>query len=212
MKKSCMLVLVIALVFCVLGYIVVDRCILVEMSLNYSCDGEVDGLWICVNEKGKRCFANAYICTEYEENQEITIPDEYDDKPITKIGGYSGRGVPSPFSISLEDEDLCVNAPEGSEYHAIFSGGSDFEENLPDNCSVQELPFVLNIGKNVKKIEYVVMDEYYPHINQDGSVTFYHPTVYINCSEENKYFYSENGKLYNKKTDELVSDFSYAEE
>ena len=58
--------------------------------------------------------------------------------------------------------------------------------------------------------EEVEFKNYYPHINEDNSITFYHPTVYINCSEDNKHFYSKDGKLYNKKTDELISNFSYS--
>jgi len=54
------------------------------------------------------------------------------------------------------------------------------------------------------------MEQYYPHINEDGSITFYHPVVYVICSENNTYFYSQNGKLYDKKTNELISAFAYA--
>lgn len=102
-----------------------------------------------------------------------------------------------------------MNAPEGSEYDAIFSGDiNEFE--IPEEYIIEDVVFNLNIGKNIEVIEFVVMDEYYPHINEDGSITFYHSVVNINCSDENKYFYSKDGKLYNKKTDELISDFAYA--
>jgi hypothetical protein len=54
------------------------------------------------------------------------------------------------------------------------------------------------------------MDNYYPHINDDGSIVFYHPIVFVNCSEENELFYSKDGKLYHKKTDELIAVWDYA--
>ena len=57
-----------------------------------------------------------------------------------------------------------------------------------------------------------IRDSYYPHINEDGSITFYHPVVEINCAEENKFFYSQDGKLYDKETDELISDFAYIDD
>lgn len=33
--------------------------------------------------------------------------------------------------------------------------------------------------------------------------------VYVNCSEDNPYFYSLDGRLYNKSDDTLVTDFAY---
>ena len=112
--------------------------------------------------------------------------------PIKRIGGYSGSGVPSPFYISLYD--LYVNAPSGSKYGAIFAGDI-YAFNIQDAYVVEDVVFTLNIGKNIEAVEFVVMDQYFPHINEDSSVTFYHPVVYINCSEENKDFYSQDGKL-----------------
>ena len=82
--------------------------------------------------------------------------------------------------------------------------------DIEENYSVENPVFTVNIGKNIDAIVNVDMDVYYPHINEDGSITFYHPVVNINCSKENKHFYSKDGKLYYKETDELVSDFAYA--
>jgi len=196
MKKFLALILPIILLFCLTG------CVFEEVSLLYSVDGEKDGFYIAVNETANCCFVGGYTCTEYVKNQEITIPDEYENKPITRIGGYCGRGVPSPFYISLEE--LYMNALEGSEYAAVFCG------DISDDYHVEELPFIFHIGQNIKTIEYVEMEQYYPHINEDGSITFYHPVVYVICSENNTYFYSQNGKLYDKKTNELISAFAYA--
>lgn len=53
------------------------------------------------------------------------------------------------------------------------------------------------------------MNQYFPHTNDDGSVTFYHPVVYINCSEENEKFYSKDGMLFDKSNDELITEFEY---
>ncbi len=203
MKKLLTIVLPIVLILCLSG------CIFEEISLFYDDFGEMDGFCIAVNETANCCFVGGYTCTEYAENMEITIPDKYDNKPITRIGGYMGRGVPTPFGISVSE--LYMNAPEDSEYHSVFCGdiaGFDITEDY----RVQELPFIVNIGKNIKSIENVNMVKYYPHINEDGSITFYHPVVSIKCSDENKYFYSENGKLYNKKTKELITEFEYAKQ
>lgn len=200
MKKFLVLLLSISLIFFLSG------CFFEDISLFYSDSAEVDGLYIVINKTSNCCFVGGYHYTEYTENPEITIPDDYNGIPIKRIGGYCGRGVPAPFFISLAE--LYMNAPEDNEYDAIFNGDINEFEILEDYV-IEDVVFNLNIGKNIEVIEFVVMDEYYPHINDDGSITFYHSVVNINCSDENKYFYSKDGKLYNKKTDELITDFAY---
>jgi hypothetical protein len=199
-KKFLVIILSISLILCLSG------CFFEGVSLFYSDIAEVDGFCVGINETSNCCFVGGYNCTEYTENLEITIPDDYQGMPIKRIGGYYGRGVPTPFSISLAD--LYMNAPEDSDYNAVFSGDiKEFE--ISEKYTVEDVIFNLNIGKNIEVIDFVVMDEYYPHINEDGSIVFYHSVVNINCSNENKHFYSKDGKLYNKKTDELISDFAY---
>ena len=200
MRRFLAIVLSICLTFCLSG------CFFDEVSLFYSDSVEVDGFYIVVNKISNCCFVGGYNCTEYTENSEITIPDDYDGIPIKRIGGYYGRGVPTPFSISLAD--LYMNAPKGSEYDTIFGNINRFA--ISEDYIIEDVVFNLNIGKNIEVIEFVIMDEYYPHINDDGSITFYPAVVNVNCSDDNKHFYSKDGKLYDKKTDELISDFEYA--
>ena len=137
---------------------------------------------------------------------EITIPDDYNGIPIKRVGGFSGIGVPSPFRIDLSQ--VYMNAPEGSELDMIWSYPDD---ELSVAYTIENVVFQLHIGKNIEEIDFVFMDDYYPHIDEDGTVTFYHPVVYITCSEENTTFYSKDGKLYYKSTNALVEDFAYPE-
>ena len=177
-----------------------------NLALQYKDSGEKDGFYIGINKTANCCFVGSFECDEYIENMEITIPDSYEGMPVKRIGGYFGRGVPTPFSISVGG--LYMNAPDESEFDSIYTGDiHNFE--IEEEYKVEDLKFTLNIGKNVDTIANVSMDSYYPHINSDGSITFYHPVVNINCSDKNKYFYSKNGKLFVKETDELVSDFAY---
>ena len=201
MRKFLAILLCISFIFCLSG------CFFDEVSLFYSDFAEVDGLYVGINKISNCCFVGDYRCPVYTENFEIIIPDDYEGMPIKRIGGYFGRGVPTPFSISLAD--LCMNAPKGSKYDAVFCGDIS-EFNIPEDYVVEDVVFHLHIGKNIDTIEFVVMDEYYPHMNDDGSITFYHPVVNIICSDENRHFYSKDGKLYHKKTDEFLSDFAYA--
>ena len=179
-----------------------------ESCYFYSPVSEQDGFFIAVNDTAQCCFVGRYQCTEYTEGLEITIPDEYNGVPVKRIGGYYGRGVPAAFCISLAESHM--NAPDNSEYDCVYMsdiGKFEFSEEY----TTEDVVFILNIGKNVEVIENVVVNAYYPHINEDGSITFFHPVVSINCSNENKHFYSKDGKLYDKKTDALISDFAYPE-
>ncbi len=202
MKKGIFSILTAVLILCLSG------CIAEDISLLYTESAVKDGLSIAVNRTADCCFVGEYKCPDYTQNFEITIPDDYEGIPITQLGGYRGRGVPSPFLISVTD--IYMNAPEGSNFKSVYSGNLD-EYNISEEYTITDLPFVLNLGKNIETIKYVVSDEYYPHLNDDGTITFYHPVVSINCSVENENFYSENGKLYSKKTKELISEFDYAQ-
>lgn len=176
-------------------------------SLLYTESVTVNGFKIGVNRVANTCYAAAYECTVYTEKLGITIPDEYDGVPVKRIGGFYGRGLPQPFSLSCAE--LYMNAPEDSKYASVFSG--EHLQYVDDEFSVVDIPVVLNIGENIETIDYVDMNKYYPHVNDDGSIIFYHITVYINCSEENQFFYSKDGKLYEKKTDKLITDFAYSD-
>lgn len=202
MKRFIAIVCTICFILCLSG------CTLDEFALLYSDLATKDGLFIAINKIANCCFVAHYSCTDDTDGLEITIPDDYEGIPIKRIGGYFGTGVPSPFSISVAD--LYMNAPEGSEYHGVYIGDIHAFQ-FAEEYTVENIVFQLNIGKNIEVIEYVHMDEYYPHINEDGSITFYHPMVNISCSSENKHFYSKDGKLYSKKTNALISDFAYAD-
>ena len=201
MKKVLIIVLAVCLTFSLSG------CYLEKISLMYDSTIEYEGFEISVNEMADCCFVGAYNCDNYTEGYEITIPDEYNNKPIKFIGGFFGRGVPTSFYIYVNN---IINAPEGSNFHGIYFGSDENDEYLK-NYEVVDMHFIINIGKNIEAVKYTTKDYYFPHINNDGSVTYYHPVVYINCSKENKYFYSKDGKLYSKKSNELVDEFSYAD-
>ncbi len=201
MKRLLSVILSLSLLLALTG------CLAEEISLFYDETAEKDGFTIAINETANCCFVGGFNCKEYNDNEEIVIPDEYEGKPITQIGGYYGRGVPTPFYISVWD--IYVNVPEDSEYHTLYSSDiRNFDINA--DYTVQDIVFTLSLGKNIKSIKNVYMVHYYPHINEDNSITFYHPVVKINCSEDNKYFYSKDGKLYDKNTNALIEDFAYA--
>jgi hypothetical protein len=200
MKKTVAFLLLVSFLLCL------SACDLDGVAYFYSYAGEYNGFGIDVNKLANCCFVSGYTCTEYTEGMEITIPDDYNGIPIKRVGGFSGTGAPSPFRIDLSQ--VYMNAPEGSEFDMIWRYPDD---ELSVAYTIENVVFQLHIGKNIEEIDFVFMDDYYPHIDEDGTVTFYHPVVYITCSEENTTFYSKDGKLYYKSTNALVEDFAYPE-
>lgn len=172
-----------------------------DIAMLYTESTTVDNLWIEINKLQNRCFASGYEYDGTEEGRQITIPDEYNGIPVVKLGGFVGTGVPSPFCILLS---YYMNAEEGSEWYGVY------HESLTADYPVENIVFSLHIGKNIKEMDFLDMDTYYPHVNEDGSILFYHPVVEVTCSEENPYYYAEDGKLYEKTTDKLVDVFDYA--
>ncbi len=138
-------------------------------------------------------------CWEWDgnkDNMEITIPDTCDGYQIVQLGGYIGYGPPGDFQIYM---------PRTWRAHIITSERLEMEEPY----EIVELDFIVNIGKNVTKIEQEIPTRYSRCDNADGSYTYYRVYAYVNCSEENPAFYSEDGRLYHRETGELVNKFLY---
>lgn len=166
---------------------------------------EVNGWEITYNNLFNAAYLDCYIADPDEEDFDITVPDEYNGLPVTRFG--HGSHVPTaPFYINM---DSYMNAPEDSKYNYCFTKDMIVCETDGDFFCIENIVFKMRIGKNIKEIKDVDMDYYYPHLNEDGSITFYHPVVEIYCSEENKQFYSEDGKLYKKSDGALVTNFEY---
>ncbi len=134
---------------------------------------------------------NAYIaiCTvSCKEKAEIFIPDEYKGYPVTELGGYFGRGVPCPFGVDIVDKNEPFHEQEGEEY------GEDF------------IVYV-HIGKNIRKAKYLsCTDEFFR--SEDGAA--HHVVFYFIVSEDNAFFTSENGVLYDRATNAPVPKIDYA--
>ena len=132
------------------------------------------------------------------EHMAIEIPDTFQNKKITRLGGSENKSyLRSHFGISMPEEWGCL------PYHAPN------EERLPSPRKIIELDFTILIGKNLSEIGIVDCKTYPGFKEESGEYIFYKPYVHITCSPENKTFYSEDGKLYYRKTGELVDRFFY---
>ena len=138
----------------------------------------------------KVCFADAYYWDGSESGMVVNVPDECRGYKVTSLGGFAGTGVPSPFSVQVSNIDMV--------YH---------ESALPEDAVINPLYFTINIGKHVDSLRLVAMRDF--HRDADTQ-EFYRILVTVNCSEENKTFYSKDGRLYWRADDKLVDDFCYA--
>lgn len=134
------------------------------------------------------CFAECYTWPLNENNAVLDIPDTCDGYRVTALGGYIGSGGPCPF---------VVNLPNAVSMHS--------EGTLPDNARIEQYHLVINIGKYLREDELVMMD-YYHKVGYDQFVQI---LVTVNCSPENPFFYSDNGKLYKRSDHSLVEGFFY---
>lgn len=178
-------------------------CFLGDVALLYGESEIVDGCYFEINKLANCCFVSR--CDEPEDGI-LTIPDTFNGIPVTRLGGFVGSGAPCPFFISLENR---MNARKDSELDFVLGYHPDEWNSNTWEYTVEDVAFVLNLGKNIEKIELTLQGEYWPHLNEDGTVTFYHPVVEVHCDPENRHFYSEDGKLYYKDTGLLVEELDY---
>lgn len=201
MKRFTVILIMILLFSCFSG------CVNEHIAAGFFTHSNIDGLNIWVNPVEQFAFAGTFFCDEYYDGIQITIPDEYNGIPITQLGGKNSIDKADSFSIHISNHFL--NVPEDSPYYGVTYTDPD-NAKITDTYVVEDLVFVLNIGKNINKIELAVFDYYYPSFDETGSLVFYHPVVYVVCSEQNDTFFSKDGVLYDKSTESQVLEFDYA--
>ncbi len=200
MKGIVLCPIVLYIVFCVLR-------LALGIPVWFAESEELDGVEVIYNNLLNTASVSCYIADPDEEDFIITVPDECNGIPVTKIGHDFLAPLTAPFFI---DMDSYIKAPKDSKYNYCFTRDMIVTYTDGELLRIENVVFKIHIGKNIKEIKGVDMDCYYPHINEDGSITFYHPVVEIYCSEGNMHFYSEDGKLYKKSDNSLVRIFEYA--
>lgn len=106
-------------------------CALIFRAYSFSClayhpSGEADGFRIY--EGVFDCYAAEYRWDG--KTADITVPDSYNGKPITSLGGFYGRGVRCACSI---------------DYNGFEPG---------------DTRFILHFGKNIKEIKLIDSEQF----------------------------------------------------
>ena len=147
------------------------------------------------------CGCTTYCYEDTVSDMEIM----YGRQKIKCLGGYWGKGAPSPFFIDC------------SSYLGIKS---DVDE-MGGSLTFAMEPSMIEPGTRVVYTDFTVhlskyIEKIYAHADMtvytvDGEKTAYCPRVSIICDEDNKTFYSKDGKLYYRQDDTLVDGFLYAD-
>lgn len=167
--------------------------ILVSSLSSCSLSYKVDSLDECVVGYSKN---NAFIgCVAYNlDTSEIHLPSEYKGVRVEELGGYYGRGVPTPFFLEYYD-NTNTN-----------SFVTDFDE-IEESDTIIEVNINIYLPKYLKKCAYV--QQYVSGTRENNHNTIYIARCNYYIDSENKYFYTLNGKLFNKNDNTIVDKLIY---
>ncbi len=166
----------------------------------------VDSFDVGYSDFMDEAFLACYNWDGNSDNMSIEVPEAYKGTPIIGLGGYTGRGVPAPFSISLTDTAKNTLCPQAAQWTY-----ANHTANI-ENYTFEKFAFKLHVSKNIKEIENlsmggIIVAEY--EEKGEKKHTVYVLTCNVTCDENNKTFYSKEGKLYYKKDNKLVEDIVY---
>jgi len=136
---------------------------------------EVELKNITIYEGVSDCFVADFYWDGHEK--EITLPDTYNKKPVTSLGGYHGRGVPTDFYITCKNENNIAEMNKGN--------------------------FTLNIGKNINEIEVCNCLELISYVNcSDKNKTFYSKDGLLYYKSDDKIVADLDWKSYKEKEEQ----------
>lgn len=204
-----------------------SSCIFTNFSFNKSKTNDynwnwTDGFGICTSEEENAAYiAEVYVS---KNNSEIICPDEYDGKTITALGGERDciswrKGAESdPFKF-----DLRSYVPNYSNDIASFLTLNEKQlvdylnfENYIYNRTDINVQVKISLPSKIEKIKYeksvIVHQNKTKEEEVDGKTIYYYDikiysvVPYFTISDTNEYFYSKDGKIYDKKTNVLIMD------
>ena len=199
-----------ALLLPVLGYGLVFVGLTYAVNLNYTDSGQDDCYLYLTREErkgtvlyrsqGKKAAVDGLIYDPDSGLTEFTIPESYGDYPVVELGGYVGRGAPCPFDIRVKGIQSSLG---------VSPSGGTFGKVNGKKVDVIYHDVTLNLGANIKEIFADCCGHYVETGGDKGEVHVVR--VYVNCNPSNRQFYSENGRLYDKKGN-LVKGFFWWDE
>ncbi|MGN1295622.1 MAG: hypothetical protein ACI4U5_04370 [Bacilli bacterium] len=171
---------------------------------------QLDNIGIGYSKIEKSAFIGNVSYKEGDDDH-IVLPSSYNNITIKDLGGYFGRGVPTPFGIniyvspSFPYEDKYITLEEYIYDQDYLKWWNDYE--------IISYKIYLTLPDKLKNIKYTSCKEIVVVTtkNEDDTIhaLIYRPVYYLIIDESNPYFYTEDGKLYNKQNNQLYEDFLY---
>ena len=115
----------------------------------------------------------------------IRIPETCGGQKITKIGGFTGTGVPTPATLTV-------------------NGQYEQTRNEP----AERICLTIEFGRNIEKI-YRLLSTGTVSVIRNGETVYLDPGFYMVAYEENDTYYTEGGYVYQKEDGSLVTGISY---
>ena len=181
----------------VVSIMAIAMCLALLCSCNLY-DGKektIGGLSLRLNSTEDRAMVESWTWSGDLEDTVIEIPDMYENTArIDALGGSVGANASKQMFTIVPDSG--VN----------FKGAADY----PDDKASGDIVFTLKLGKNIHSLDVDFSSSAFALVpTKDGSSTIYRIYVNVDCSDENETFYSEDGKLYRRSGDTLVTDIPY---
>lgn len=152
--------------------------------------------YLCREGFRKRAAVTGFFYEPDTMTSEIVIPESFGELPVTALGGYAGHGGGCPFDVQFR----YIHAVEAVHPHeGSFAWYLDINKR-----EIEYVDLTLYIGANIRSI-------YAVQCGLDTGKKLCVPRVYVECDAANECFYSENGRLYDKKGN-LVEGFFWWDE
>ena len=135
---------------------------------------------------------------------------EEDEDFLIYYHKWTGNVLVADYFWDGDENNMIVTIPDETDGKKIKSLGGfigrgvpvSFYINLPDSVEKRgEYNFTVKLGENIKSAYRFLYSDEFTDINGDLVCVI---NYYYEVSEDNKWIYSKDGKLYDKKTDELI--------
>ena len=188
MKKAIKIVITAVVIICV------SLIVLLPIYFMSWENAKTDNLNLYYNKVTKSCLAGHFEWDGNVENMTFTVPDEYEGMKIKSLGGTIGS-APTLFYVMI---------PDSFQQQVVSHTCSEDCVGVVNKDTIT-YTFTVNLGKNIRHFEEFTYKEYFMDANDN--VVYIVETKY-ECSADNKWAYSKDGKLYDKDTNQLLGNVS----
>ena len=167
---------------------------------------------VCMYSSEEHALVSTWNWSGNPDENVITISDKTPDgAEINAVGGEGPLGQRMPFTLTNKDKehDYCQTDMflGSAAYKNPYNGQKDPSFfGIPEQTEAhfETIVFTMKLSKNVDRILIDDSSNFFCVINEDQSITVYSYYFYFECDPDNPFFYSKDGRLYEKESDSEV--------